>query len=388
MIDSLAAIGAQSTRAQFHAICQRLAAPLLTSARHAGLAIDMPVETAPGSTRDRRPFAPLEALGRLLCGIAPALERQRLEGGEVISLADVHHLVMISTDPHSPQRLNFSQGQQPLVDAAFLAQAILRAPTALWADLPPAVQQNVLRAFDETRAIQPHVNNWLLFSAMIEAFFARVGEKWDRLRIDYALRMHDQWYAGDGFYADGPHLRFDYYNGYVIQPMLRDILDVVAAENRHWQAIRKAFVPRMARYAVTLERLIGPDGSFPPIGRSLAYRCAAFQPLAQLALLNELPPELPPGQVRTALAAVIGRTLAAPGNYDAQGWLRIGLNGSQPGLAENYISTGSLYLCSVAFLPLGLPGDASFWTDPDLDWSQKRIWGMGEGLALDKALDS
>jgi hypothetical protein len=33
---------------------------------------------------------------------------------------------------------------------------------------------------------------------------------------------------------------------------------------------------RAKRYAAVQERMIGPDGTFPPIGRSLAYRCGAF----------------------------------------------------------------------------------------------------------------
>ncbi len=34
----------------------------------------------------------------------------------------------------------------------------------------------------------------------------------------------------------------------------------------------------------------------------------------------------------------------------------------QPGLADFYITTGSLYLCTTIFLPLGLPADDPFWT--------------------------
>lgn len=381
----MSAVGAEAT--EMAGILSRLAAPVLAAARGAGLAQEMPVETAPGSTRDRRDVSPLEAVGRLLCGLAPLLERQLREGGpEIVALADVHHLIDVSTDPQHPQRLNFSRGEQPLVDAAFLAQAVLRAPEALWKVLPPRVQENLLRALRRTRAIQPLFSNWLLFSAMIEAVFCRLGQPWDRMRVDYALRQHAQWYAGDGFYADGPHLRWDYYNSYVIHPMLQDILATVSDQNRHWDALRQLHGPRMARLGVILERLIGPDGSFPPVGRSLAYRCAAFQPLAQLALAGALPPALPPGQVRAALMAVIRRTLTAPENYNAAGWLRIGLNGSQPELAESYISTGSLYLCSTAFLPLGLPAEDPFWTAPAQDWSQRRLWSGGS-LAIDKALD-
>ena len=105
-----------------------------------------------------------------------------------------------------------------------------------------------------------------------------------------------------------------------------------------------------------------PDGSFPAIGRSLAYRCGAFQLLAQMALRRALPEGVSPAQARGALTAVIRRTLEAPDTFDANGWLRIGFCGHQPGVGETYISTGSLYLCSVAFLPLGLPPTDEFWS--------------------------
>lgn len=154
---------------------------------------------------------------------------------------------------------------------------------------------------------------------------------------------------------------------------------------------------RAARYAEVQERLIASDGSFPPLGRSLAYRCAAaarrgeeggayrrgpaspvpvrcccrsgaFQLLAMLAAQERLPPSLPPGQVggtggwaplsgarraarprppaqvRAGLSAVLRRCLDAPGTYDARGWLTVGLCGHQLEIGEMYISTGSLYL--------------------------------------------
>lgn len=367
-------------------LLQKIAAPILKAARGNGLAQEMPVEILPGSTRNRAIHSPLEAVGRLLCGIAPFLERQALEGGpEAISLADVHYLLAVSTDPTSPHKLNFSSGQQALVDAAFLAQAILRAPTALWSSLPSQTQDQLLRSLRHTRKFIPPFNNWLLFSALIEAFFCKVEQPWDRVRVEYAIRQTDEWYVGDGLYSDGPNFHFDYYNSYVIYPMILDVLLTVSSKNKHLDRFLAEFRPRLGRYAEILERLIGPDGSFPPIGRSLTYRCAAFQPLAQLALREELPDTLPPGQIRAALMAVIERTLASPANYDEAGWLRIGLNGSQPELAESYISTGSLYLCSTAFLPLGLPEGSRFWSEPALPWSQKKIWSLGENLVADKA---
>ena len=55
-----------------------------------------------------------------------------------------------------------------------------------------------------TRVIRPGFNNWLLFSATIEAFLALAGEQWDPMRVDYAVRQHGEWYKGDGVYGDGP----------------------------------------------------------------------------------------------------------------------------------------------------------------------------------------
>lgn len=367
---------------------RRLCAPLLRAARGQGLAREMPVERVPGSGRDRSSVSALEALGRTLAGLAPFLELQcHQTDAAVIPLADIHSLLADSVAPDGARRLNFTQGQQPLVDAAFLAHAVLRAPHALWDRLPADVQANLVAALRDTRIITPHFNNWLLFSAMIEAALYRMGAGWDRMRVDYALRQHAQWYAGDGQYRDGPHLRWDYYNSYVIHPMLDDILEALAGENKAWDKLHTAHLSRMDRHAVLLERMIGPDGSFPPIGRSLTYRCGAFQSLAQLALKNRLPEGLPPGQVRAGLMAVIRRTLESDANYDPKGWLRIGLNGTQPTLGEGYISTGSLYLCSTAFLPLGLAMDHPFWSDPARPWTQKRIWEMGEALPVDKAFD-
>src|SRR5204863_6587221 len=139
---------------------------------------------------------------------------------------------------------------------------------------------------------------------------------------------------------------------------------------------------RAKRYAAVQERLIAPDGSFPAIGRSIAYRCGAFHLLAQSALRRQLPGDLSPPQVRGALTAVIRRTLEAPDTFDGNGWLRIGVCGHQPGVGESYISTGSLYLCSVAFLPLGLPPADPFWSAPPAPFTQQRAWS-GQPFPID-----
>ena len=367
---------------------QRLADPILTHLSKGTLRASMPVEQAPGA--QRAGVTHLEAFGRLVAGIAPWIElgQDRSEEGRLRGrCADLVRTALASAlDPASPDALNFTTERQPLVDAAFLAQGILRAPGQLRDALGAATKRQLVAALESTRAIPPFFSNWLLFSATVEAALRTLGASWDRMRVDYAVRQHEQWYKGDGIYGDGPSFHWDYYNSFVIHPMLVDVLAACADESPAWTEIRGKVETRARRYAAIQERLVAPDGSFPAIGRSLAYRCGAFHALAQSALRKSLPEHVVPAQVRGALGAVIRRTLDAPGTFDANGWLRIGLCGHQPAVGESYISTGSLYLCATGLLPLGLPASDEFWGAAAVPWTAARAWSGGE-FPIDHAID-
>lgn len=374
-----------NTRAAWLRHLHQLAQPPLEALATHQLRATIPVEQT--GKIDRALCTHLEAVGRLLCGIAPWLESSPgdAEGDAHTSLrALVVPALDAATDPASPDFLNFTQGQQPLVDTAFLAQAILRAPRTLWHDLPEHIQNNLADALLSTRDRKPAANNWLLFSATTEAALCLMGRAWDPMRVDYALRQHMQWYLGDGTYSDGPRFHWDSYNSFVIQPMLVDIITQLG-DKHDWEPLRGPILDRARRYAAVQERQIAPDGTFPPLGRSLTYRSGAFHLLAQSALRQDLPPEVSPAQVRGALTAVLHRTLDAPGTFNDSGWLQIGLSGHQPGLGETYISTGSLYLCSAALLPLGLPPTAPFWSDPDTDWTSRKLWA-GQDAPADHSI--
>ncbi|MBS1853769.1 MAG: DUF2264 domain-containing protein [Acidobacteria bacterium] len=379
---------ATDDRAYWVATMSRIAEPVLTNLAAGTLKKNMPVESV-GNIADRRRYTHLEAIGRLLSGIAPWLEAP-LEAGAERDLqqryADLARRgLRNAADPQSPDFLNYHEGQQPLVDCGFLGQAILRAPGELWGKLDGATKKNLAAALKSSRAITPGQNNWLLFSATVEAALAAMGEPFDAMRIDYAVRAHQQWYVGDGLYGDGPRFHWDYYNSFVIQPMLVDVLRTMESRVRTWQPLRATVMERARRYAAIQERLISPEGTYPAIGRSIAYRTGAFQLLAQMALLGELAEPLTPPRVRAALTAVMRRVLEAAGTFDASGWLTVGLCGHQPHLGEAYISTGSLYLCAGVFLPLGLgPGEA-FWKAPAEDWTSRRLF-RGEDAPADHAI--
>ena len=131
---------------------------------------------------------------------------------------------------------------------------------------------------------------------------------------------------------------------------------------------------RLTRYSTQLERLISPEGTYPVVGRSMLYRTAAFQALGQACLLNRLDKNVTPAQVRCGLTAVIKRQFGDNSNFDKNGWLRFGFNGKQVNIAEDYSNTGSLYLCTTGFLPLGLPENHQFWSAPDKPWTNLKAW--------------
>lgn len=378
-----------SARQYWVATVKRVAYPVLHALSERKLKVLMPVEAPHGNAAERRQFTYLEAIGRLLSGLAPWLEnggRDGAEGALRSQFADwARAAIQAGTDPKSPDFMNFNHGSQPVVDAAFLALGILRAPNELWRQLDRATQHNVIAAFQSTRVILPGYNNWLLFSATIEAALCSMGTRWDAMRIDYAVRALNSWYKGDGAYGDGPFFHWDYYDSFVIYPMLLAVLETVRRSSSAWDRYLPLTLKRARRYAEIQERWIGPDGAFPPIGRSLCYRFGAFHLLSDICLRGELPATLHPAQVRCGLTAVIRRMMTAPGTFDGNGWLQVGFCGHQPEMAESYISTGSCYLCAAAWLPLGLPATDPFWSEPDMDWTSRLAWS-GKEVVADHAL--
>lgn len=367
----------------------KIADPVLNALSKGELRKKMPVESN-GTNREESTY--LEAFGRLLSGLSPWLELgpdETSEGKLRKKYIELSRLcIKKAVDPSSPDFLNFNNGRQPLVDAAFFAQALLRAPAQLWAPLDAATKAQVIAVLKSSRVITPSYSNWLLFSATVEAALQKFDKSGDFMRIDYAVKQHAAWYKGDGLYGDGPAFHFDYYNSFVIQPMLLEVMQTVMdTASKADKKLYDDLLNRSTRYAAIQERLISPEGTFPPVGRSLAYRFGAFQLLSKIASMHALPKEVSPQQVRAALFTVIKRQVEMPETFDKGGWLQIGFAGHQKGVGESYISTGSLYLCSEGFLILGLPPSDPLWQGDDKPWTQKKAWS-GEAFPIDHAIEN
>jgi len=364
---------------------RRLADPVLEHLASGNLR-----NSLPQGIPNRQKYAPLEALGRLLAGMAPWLELGPNSSPE--GILRQHYIglaregIRAAVAPDSPDHMIFEGNSQPVVDAAFLSLALLRAPHQLWEGLPPDVRKQLIVALKATRSTKIPENNWYCFPAVTEAALWKFTGTCDMAPIEKAVMKHKQWYLGDGIYGDGPRFHWDYYNSYVIQPMLIAILGVCRERGHPLGNALPVVLERSKRHAGQLEKLISPEATFPVMGRSSTYRFGAFQDLSLMALLHELPPDLKPGGVRSALTAVIDRMLSHPGTFDSNGWLQPGALGHQPSLRENYISPGSPYLCAVGMLHLGLPPEDPFWKDPSSPWTQKKIWNGDSGIPIDHAM--
>jgi hypothetical protein len=377
------ASAAGGDRAWMLGLMQKMAEPVLSNMARGELHKNFALELSPTWDGRDPKVAYLECFGRLIAGIAPWLALPDDDGAEGRARARLRQLALQSyvhsVDPASPDYLAWRGHGQALVDSAYFTNALMRAPKALWEPLDATTKQRIIAEIKQLRRIEPPYINWMLFAAMNEAWLLSVGEEADPMRTNVAIRKINEWYVGDGWIKDGEAFHFDYYNAFVMQPMLLEILEVL---ERHkapfWNGkpaeLRAQALKRMQRYSEHLERFISPEGTFPPIGRSLTYRTAAFQPLALLAWRKQLPQSLPEGQVRAALQAVHKAIWSEPSNFTKDGYLTIGFAGHQPELGDWYSNNGSMYIASEGFLALGLPATDAYWTSPAQDWTQKKAF--------------
>jgi hypothetical protein len=364
----------------------KISDPILSNMSKGELKKNMKVDYSPTYDSRNKDVNYMEAFGRLIAGVAPWLNLPDDDTPEGKKRAQIREWTLKSlvhaVDPESPDYLLWTGPHQVLVDASYIANAFIRAPKALWEPLDQVTKDRYIEHFKGLRKLAPWYNNWILFKAMIEAFLLSIDEDYDAYSLNITVRKIDEWYVGDGWYSDGPNFSLDYYNSYVIHTYLVEILEMME-KKRVWTPIKHELaLRRMQRYNQLIERMISPEATYPVLGRSMTYRMAAFQTLSLSAWKYGMPQHLTEGQVRHALTSVMKRMFSAKGTFCKDGFLQLGFVGHQPDLADYYTSTGSLYITSIVFLPLGLPADHSFWTSPPEKWTTQKAWD-GEPIPKD-----
>lgn len=369
-------------RAYWVDLLYKMAAPVLSNMAEGNLQKNMIVEVSPNWDGRNKGVTYMETFGRLMAGIAPWLSLPDDETDEGMKRKQLRDWALKSyrnaVDPESPDYLLWRGHGQALVDAAYIAESFLRGYDALWGPLDDTTKSRYIEEFSQLRRVDPPYTNWLLFSSTIEGLLAKAGAQYDEYRVNSAIRKVEEWYTGDGWYADGPEFAFDYYSSYVFHPMyletLQALKDSKAYTRIHYSNYYNRALRRAQKYSIVLERLISPEGTFPVFGRSIPYRMATMQPLALMAWYEKLPAGLTNGQVRSALTAVMHRMFDDKENFNEGGFLTIGFAGRQPNIADWYTNNGSLYMTSLSFLPLGLPATHPFWTDAQQPWTSQKAW--------------
>lgn len=364
-------------------LCYKISQPVLENMSKGNFQKDFPLELSPTWDGRDTKVAYLETFARLMAGISPWLALPDDGTPEGKQRKQLHEWAIQAyknaVDPNSPDKITWlTNTSQPLCDASYLVESFMRAPEATWGQLDEVTKKRYIEGLKSLRTIRPAYNNWLLFRAMVEVFFMSIGEDVDEYALSVGLQKMSEWYLSDGWYSDGPEYAMDYYNSYVMHPMMVEVVEMCKKHKFSTPISLDLAVKRMNRFNTILERFISPEGAYPAVGRSVIYRMGAFQTLAMSAWKYGLPKDLTNGSVRSALTCVMKRMFAVEGNFDDKGYLRLGFAGHQPNLANYYSNNGSLYMTSLVFMPLGLPADHPFWTAPAEPWTSQKAWSGQE----------
>jgi hypothetical protein len=282
----------KSDREKWVDLAYKIAAPVLENMSKGLLHQNMIYEYSPNFHNGDKNILYMECFGRLMDGISPWLSLPEDDTKEGKIRKKLHELALKSyknaVDPNSKDMLlwNATDSSQPLVDAAYLAESFLRAPTTTWDKL------------DELFGKKPDIN-----------------------KLNYIINTINSWYIGDGWYSDGPIFQMNYYNSFVIHPMFIQILEIMEKNKLKVPISSKLAIKRMQRFNIFLERLISPEGYFPAFGRSIVYRVACFQTLALSIWKYRLPDNLTNGGVRSALTKVLENMFKIKGNFNKNKYL-------------------------------------------------------------------
>ena len=355
----------------------KIAEPVLKNCADGLLHTNMPL-MGDNITRAKR-YAHLEALGRTILGISPWLESEISSSPEEEQQKELYRdwarkSIANAVNPSSPDFMNWDDGDQPLVDAAFLCLGILQAKKQLWNNLDNDTKQNFHLAIKRTRKITK--KNEFIFDLMQNYMSVDIS----------AIGNHEADASGDGFYKDGDNFHFDYYESIVIHPFLLEIVRRIS-----WITDKRKYRDRALRYCKILLSMIGDDGCYPLIGRSLCYRGGVLHILAKMAVFDDFNNSIDENikidkkAVRTSLTNVLNRIMSGD-IFDKNGWLKIGMVKEQLNLAEEYINTGSLYMFMSMFMVTAIDAGNDFWQgEKSYDYSS-RLWA-GENLKYDTALE-
>lgn len=260
-------------------------------------------------------------------------------------------------DPDSWPRIDTVR--QARVEAASLALGLRLTRRWLWDTLDESVRTRVAEWLLPALGPSPVDNNWWLFGLTVGGFLRDAGIETDRAgaAIDRALTRIEDWYRGDGWYADGDNRAFDHYNGWALH--FYPVLHAHLAADR---TLLATYGSRLHAQLDSCTRLFDTNGAPLPFGRSLTYRFAAAAAPWLGALTGHTP--LAPGATRRLASGAV-RHFLDRGALTQDGLLPLGWYGPYAPMLQSYSGPASPYWAAKGFLGLLLPAGHPAWTAPE-----------------------
>ncbi|ANA21349.1 DUF2264 domain-containing protein [Salmonella enterica subsp. diarizonae] len=245
----------------------------------------------------------LEGVSRVLPTLAVWLRNQPagegrmddLKGGTLNITAIITEAFLAGTDPTHPGYWGkLHDYDQRICESADLALALWLCRETVWERLTSAQQQQITCWFNQVNGLQTVDNNWHLFPLTVQFVMRALNgsgdvsdEKYERIK---------EFHVGGGWFRDGAHGNYDYYNAWGFHYSLY-WLDQINPEYDP-QFIRSC----MAEFVTTYRYLMTPQG-IPFFGRSACYRLAVSAPL--LAVASHSKDALHIGEAKRALETTL-----------------------------------------------------------------------------------
>jgi len=317
----------------------------------------------------------LECFSRIFSGISPWLVLEKINDDYEYNKQQLIMSYILTCFEnlfqYLDEKMNLFIYDQSIVESAFICYGFIISKNKIWKKLTDNSKNKLISLFKKVRFLfkENHKNNnWYLFHGIIESFFKIINIDYDNNFVQKMIINVNSWYCGDGFYSDGPSkFKMDYYNSYVIQPFYIEVLKIFKSE------LVDIAIVRSLRFSEFLERIIGEDGTFPPLGRSIVYRFGVFHLLSYCIYNKTISNDHCYGQLRYALTKVLNKIINKD-IFNDNGILELGFNSKQENISDNYSNTGSCYLTVLGFLPLGLNESDIFWLEPDKLFTQEACW--------------
>jgi hypothetical protein len=295
----------------------------------------------------------MEAFTRPLWGLVPLT----VGGGSCAYWEAYRRGLEHGTDPAHPEYWGCpSTGSLHHVEMAVIGFALAMVPEHIWTPLPPAARKRLNDWLLSINEIELPRNNWYFFRVLVNVGLRKVGARHDPAALEKTLDDIENYYVGDGWYADGADGPCDYYSSFALQYYSLIYAVIAGAED---PVRAQKYRSRAARFAQDFIFWQDGGGAMLPYGRSLTYRFAQASFWSALAFCGaDDAPSL--GVIKGMILRHLRGWLRKPIFTDA-GTLSVGYGYPNPLMAEPYNGPGSPYWSLKTFLVLALPATHAFW---------------------------